>query len=263
MQTVTTRELEKYVENVEVNVVPVTVVVTDDRGRFVEGLKQKDFEIKEDGVLQKISSFWDRHSPLELVTAIDVSSSVTDALPAMRVGRRLASSADSSPPIRRPLLDSTTPFTRWPGAPPIRRCASGRSAGSGRGAAPRCTTPSFSRSRCLPNRPAAGPRIILFTDGDDQNSHAPLETAIAQVEASDAMIYAVGQGRAVHVKTLQKAAGADCDDEWRPGVLCRHAGETRRDFRGDPRRSPSSILALVSGARRSTRREVSQGHGHR
>ena len=44
----------------------------------------------------------------------------------------------------------------------------------------------------------------LFTDGDDQSSHTPLETAIAQVEGSDAMIYAVGQGRAVSSKELQK-----------------------------------------------------------
>jgi VWFA-related protein len=46
--------------------------------------------------------------------------------------------------------------------------------------------------------------IVLFTDGEDQNSHAPMGTAIAQVEASDAMIYVVGQGRAVHSKDLQK-----------------------------------------------------------
>jgi len=46
--------------------------------------------------------------------------------------------------------------------------------------------------------------IVLFTDGEDQNSHAPMGTAIARVEASDAMIYVVGQGRAVHSKDLQK-----------------------------------------------------------
>ena len=83
VQTVTTRNLE-YVENVDVDVVQMTVVVTDDRGRFVPGLKQKDFQVSEDGVPQKISSFSDEHTPLELVTAIDVSGSVTDALPGMK-----------------------------------------------------------------------------------------------------------------------------------------------------------------------------------
>jgi VWFA-related protein len=45
---------------------------------------------------------------------------------------------------------------------------------------------------------------VLFTDGDDRSSHAPLATAIARVEGSDAMIYPIGQGRAVHAKDLQK-----------------------------------------------------------
>src|SRR5262245_53946665 len=56
VQTVTTRNLE-YVENVDVDVVRVTVVVTDDHGRFVPGLKQTDFQVSEDGVPQKISAF--------------------------------------------------------------------------------------------------------------------------------------------------------------------------------------------------------------
>ena len=58
--------------------------MTDDRGRFVPGLKQSDFQVSEDGVSQKISSFSGERTPLELVTAIDVSSSVTQALPDMK-----------------------------------------------------------------------------------------------------------------------------------------------------------------------------------
>ncbi len=58
--------------------------MTDDRGRFVPGLTQKDFQVNEDGVPQKISSFSAEHTPLALVTAIDVSSSVTEALPGMK-----------------------------------------------------------------------------------------------------------------------------------------------------------------------------------
>lgn len=46
--------------------------------------------------------------------------------------------------------------------------------------------------------------IVLFTDGDDQSSYSPMDAAIGKVEASDAMIYPIGQGRAVNVKDLQK-----------------------------------------------------------
>ena len=83
VQTVRTRDLE-YVENVDVDVVQLTAIVTDDRGRFVTGLTQKDFRVSDDGTPQKITYFSDEHSPLELVTAIDVSSSVREALPGMK-----------------------------------------------------------------------------------------------------------------------------------------------------------------------------------
>jgi VWFA-related protein len=45
---------------------------------------------------------------------------------------------------------------------------------------------------------------VLFSDGDDQSSHAALEAAIRTTEGSDATIYAIGQGRAVDNPALQK-----------------------------------------------------------
>jgi VWFA-related protein len=46
--------------------------------------------------------------------------------------------------------------------------------------------------------------IVLFSDGDDQSSHAALDDAIRATEGSDATIYAIGQGRAVSAPALQK-----------------------------------------------------------
>jgi VWFA-related protein len=203
VQTVTTRELEKYVENVDVNVVPVTVVVTDDHGRFVEGLKQKDFDIKEDGAVQKISSFWDRHSPLEIVTAIDVSSSVTDALPTMRAAAThfLGGLEPTDQATVVGFNDSIYTLVRRSTDQTMRERAIARLRPWGGTALYDAVVQSIDG---LAKQTGGRTALILFTDGDDQNSHAPLETAIAQVEASDAMIYAVGQGRAVHVKSLQK-----------------------------------------------------------
>jgi Ca-activated chloride channel homolog len=203
VRTVTTRELEKYVETVDVNVVPVTAVVTDDRGRFVEGLTQKDFEIKEDGAVQKISSFWDRHSPLEIVTAIDVSSSVTDALPTMRAAatRFLGGLEPTDQATVVGFNDSIYTLARRSTDQTMRERAIGRLRPWGGTALYDAVVQSID---VLARQPGGRTALILFTDGDDQSSHASLETALAQVEASDAMIYAVGQGRAVHVKNLQK-----------------------------------------------------------
>ena len=46
--------------------------------------------------------------------------------------------------------------------------------------------------------------VVVFTDGDDQSSHASMEAVIQRAEASDATIYMIGQGRAIGATTLQQ-----------------------------------------------------------
>jgi VWFA-related protein len=201
VQTVTTRNLE-YVENVDVDVVRVTVVVTDEHGRFVPDLKQKDFQVSEDGVPQKISAFSDERTPLELVTAIDVSSSVTEALPEMKTaaGRFLGGLAATDQATVLGFNDSIYTLARRSTDQAMRERAIGRLRAWGGTA----LYDAIVHSIDVLDRQTGRRAIVLFTDGEDQNSHAPMGTAIAQVEASDAMIYVVGQGRAVHSKDLQK-----------------------------------------------------------
>src|SRR5512144_752046 len=68
-----------YAERVRTEAVLVPVVVTD-RGHFVRGLRQQDFEIVEDGAVQSIASFAAEDTPLDLVLAIDISGSMEGAL---------------------------------------------------------------------------------------------------------------------------------------------------------------------------------------
>ena len=55
----------------------VTAVVTDEGGRFVSGLSAADFKILDDDRPQTITNFASENIPLELVAAVDVSSSMT------------------------------------------------------------------------------------------------------------------------------------------------------------------------------------------
>jgi len=201
VQTVTTKKLE-YVENVDVDVVQLTVVVTDDKGRFVTGLRQNDFKVSDDGVEQKLSSFSDEHTPLELVTAIDVSSSVNDALPGMKTAAtRFVSALEPSDQVTvLGFNDNIFTLAKRSTDQVVRERAIGRLRAWGGTA----LYDALIQGIDLLGRQQGRRAIVLFTDGDDQSSHAPVETAIAQVEASDAMIYPVGQGRAVHEKNLQK-----------------------------------------------------------
>ena len=59
-----------------VELVNVTVTVTDDRGRFVRDLKQDDFLVYEDGELQTVSQFDSERVPVSLGIALDTSGSM-------------------------------------------------------------------------------------------------------------------------------------------------------------------------------------------
>lgn len=60
---------------VETNLVTMPVSVLDREGRFVSGLQQRDFQIMENGVPQKIEYFQSVEQPFTVVLLIDVSPS--------------------------------------------------------------------------------------------------------------------------------------------------------------------------------------------
>jgi VWFA-related protein len=201
VHSVKTRDLE-YVETVDVDVVQITAVVTDSRGHFVTGLTQKDFAVSEDGKPQTITSFSDARTPLELVTAIDVSSSVREALPGMKTAaaRFLGALEPADQVTLVGFNDNLFTVARRSTDQVVRERAIGRLASWGGTALYDAIIHAVDVLGRQPGRRA----IVLFTDGDDQSSHAPIATAVAKVEGSDAMIYPVGQGRAVNAKDLQK-----------------------------------------------------------
>ncbi len=72
-------------ERIDVNLVELYVVVTDERSRPVRGLRQEDFRIREEGREQTISTFSDASDlPLTLGMAIDSSASMFVKLPAVQ-----------------------------------------------------------------------------------------------------------------------------------------------------------------------------------
>jgi VWFA-related protein len=46
--------------------------------------------------------------------------------------------------------------------------------------------------------------LVVFSDGEDQSSHAPMASVLKRSEASDAAIYMIGQGRALQAPALQQ-----------------------------------------------------------
>ena len=64
-----------------VEMVPLTVTVTDASGKYVTGLANSDFTVVEDGVQQPLSFFASDHVPLDVALVLDTSSSMRGDLP--------------------------------------------------------------------------------------------------------------------------------------------------------------------------------------
>jgi Ca-activated chloride channel family protein len=67
-----------------VEMVPLTVTVTDAAGKYITGLADSDFTVVEDGVQQPLSFFANDHVPLDVALVLDTSSSMRTDLPLVR-----------------------------------------------------------------------------------------------------------------------------------------------------------------------------------
>jgi Ca-activated chloride channel family protein len=63
-----------------IDLVPLSVVVTDGEQRFVRGLSAEDFSVFEDGVQQDVSFFASSAVPIDLAILLDTSASMTDKM---------------------------------------------------------------------------------------------------------------------------------------------------------------------------------------
>jgi len=71
----------RYRLNVNVELVNVTATVLDDQGKYLDGLKQDDFQVFEDGTEQKVSFFsHDLRVPISVGVLIDSSGSMRHKL---------------------------------------------------------------------------------------------------------------------------------------------------------------------------------------
>ena len=67
-----------------VDMVPLTVTVTDAKGNYVSGLTEDDFAVFEDGERQPIAFFAGEQLPVDVALVLDTSSSMTPSMPLVR-----------------------------------------------------------------------------------------------------------------------------------------------------------------------------------
>ncbi len=189
-----------YAETVDVEVVQVTATVTDDSGHFVKALTRDQFRVKEDGVPQRLTAFSGENTPLELVVAVDVSDSMRGAMTTLKAAVRAFLSA-VRPTDQVTLVafnDNIFTLARRSTDPATRLRAVDRLQPWGGTALYDAILTSLNAVGKQPGRRA----VVVFTDGEDQNSAASMKRVEARLETSDATIYTIGLGRSVRDHTL-------------------------------------------------------------
>jgi Ca-activated chloride channel family protein len=194
-----TRGLE-HVEKSAIEVVQVTAVVND-RGRFIKGLPLTAFRVLEDGVPQKITHFSSEGSPLDLVIAVDVSESMTAAMPALKtsVKKFLAALGPKDQVTLTAFNDNLFTLTRRETTPEQRLRAVDRLAPWGGTALYDVIVRGLQQLAKQPGRRV----LVVFSDGDDRSSHATLQSVEQAVRASDATLFMVALGGGVRNAALK------------------------------------------------------------
>ena len=200
VRTVRTKALG-YAEKVDVDVVQIIATVTDHSGHFVAGLPRSAFHVAEDGKPQKISHFGSEDVPLELVVAVDVSGSMTPAMPRLKAAvKEFLGAVPSRDQVTLiGFNDSIFALTRRTLDPAERMKAVDRLAPWGATALYDVILRAIDMLGKQPGRRA----IVVFSDGEDQGSHASITDVERRLQASDVTLYMIGQGRGVEVAALK------------------------------------------------------------
>jgi Ca-activated chloride channel family protein len=192
----------EFAETVDVDVVKVTVTVTDDRSRYVKGLPRSAFRVSEDGRPQTISHFFSEDAPLELVVAVDMSESMRPAMsnlkeavsgflgavPSRHAVTLLGFNNDvftlagrtGNPAERVKAVDALTPWGTTVLYDAILKGADLLDSRTGRKA------------------------LVVFTDGEDAGSHATIADVEQRLQTSDLTLYMIGLGQSITSAPLKK-----------------------------------------------------------
>ncbi len=184
----------EYVEAVNVDMVHVTVTVTDG-GKFVKGLPREAFKVYEDNVQQPISHFASENIPLELAVGVDVSGSMTDSIDAVKDNvKRFLSALRPTDRVTLVAFNENFFVLSRPSADlPARLKAVDRLAPWGMTSLHETLVRSFD----LLGTQAGRRGLVVFSDGEDTSSRVTREAVQRRAEASDAVLFMIGQGRAV------------------------------------------------------------------
>ena len=197
--TARTKGLE-HAEKVSVDVVQITAVVQDGN-RFIKGLPRSAFKLYENGVPQEISHFSSEGSALEIVMALDVSQSMTLAMPQLKnsVKRFLAALGPKDQVTIGAFNDNLfTLAKRGTSLAQMTRAIDRLQPWGGT-----ALYDVIVRGVQMLTKQAGRRVLVVFSDGDDRTSHATIKNVEDAVRSTDTTLYMVALGRGVKETQLK------------------------------------------------------------
>ena len=192
----------QFDDKVDVPAVQVTATVTDDAGHFVTGIPREAFHISEDGVRQALTNFASEDVPLELVTAVDISGSMAPAMPTLK--KAVKDFLGAVPAKNQVTLigfnDTIFTLTRKNTDPSERVKAVDRLAAWGSTALYDVIIEGVN----ILGKQVGRKALVVFSDGEDQGSHATINDVERRLESSDVTLYMIGEGRGTSVVRLKE-----------------------------------------------------------
>src|SRR5207237_1279921 len=163
---------------------------------------ETSFHVFEDGQPQKISHFASEDIPLELIVGIDISGSMTPSMPKLKnaVKEFLGSVPAQDQVTLLGFNDNIFTLSRKQTNPAERVKAVDR-------LAPWGSTALYDvilRGVEMLGRQAGRKALVIFTDGEDQGSHATIGDVERRLQASDVALYMIGQGRGITMDALKR-----------------------------------------------------------
>ncbi|MBK9155421.1 MAG: VWA domain-containing protein [Chloracidobacterium sp.] len=241
-----TKKEEDEIITIETDLVTTPVTVMDRNGRFIPGLKKKDFKIFENGVAQEVTYFQSEEQPFTVVLMIDTSPStkyhideihfaavtfVNQLRPADQV---MVVAFDQRPKILcEPTTDKKTLFSAIYKA----------NFGSGTSLYDAVDAIGSLEMENVPGRKA----VVLFTDGVDTTSRrASFESTLAMAEEIDALFYPIRYDTQEQMNAGPQIAAIP-GVTFPPGLMSRMRGSSAAEYeRG---KMYLDTLALNSGGR--------------
>lgn len=176
--------------SVDVRAVALDVLVTDEEGRFVSGLRPDDFRVLEQDVPQELSFFSPGRTPVTIMILLDSSASVrSDMLSIQKAANRFIKKLEPGDRARIGFFHDEVVF-----GPRFTDDMAEHSAMINQMQPQRSThlydalTESFEKIERVPDRKA----LLVFSDGEDQGSRTSTQGALEAARRSDVSVYAVG-----------------------------------------------------------------------